>query len=39
VLSKELFSIAEPLLPADGSIVVGMAGTPTTPIFTISMNF
>ena len=39
VLSKELFSIAEPLLPADGSIAVGMAGTPTTPIFTISMNF
>ena len=39
VLSKELFNIAEPLLPADGSIAVGMAGTPTTPIFTISMTF
>jgi membrane-associated phospholipid phosphatase len=39
VLSKELFSLSEPLLPADGSIAVGMAGTPSTPIFTISMNF
>lgn len=38
-LSNELFKLTEPLLPADGSIVVGMAGTPTTPIFTISMNF
>ena len=39
LLSKELFSIAEPLLPSDGSVAVGMAGTPTAPIFTISMNF
>ena len=38
-LSSELFKLTEPILPAEGSIAVGMAGTPTTPIFTISMNF
>ncbi|MBM4178167.1 MAG: phosphatase PAP2 family protein [Ignavibacteria bacterium] len=39
VVSKELFNVAEPILPAGVGLAVGMAGTPTTPLFTISMNF
>lgn len=38
-ISKHVFDVAEPLLPADGSVAVGLSGTPTTPIFMLSMNF
>ncbi len=39
LLSNQLFKLAEPLLPTDGSIVVGMSGTQTMPILTMSMRF
>lgn len=39
LMSNELFKLAEPILPSDGSIAVGLAGTPTTPVFVVSMRF
>ena len=39
LISNELFKLAEPILPSDGSIVVGLAGTPTMPVLTVSMRF
>jgi membrane-associated phospholipid phosphatase len=39
LISNELFKLAEPILPSDGSIAVGLAGTPTMPVFTVSMRF
>jgi membrane-associated phospholipid phosphatase len=39
LLSNELFKLAEPILPSDGSIAVGLGGTPTNPVFTLSMSF
>jgi membrane-associated phospholipid phosphatase len=39
LISNKLFKLAEPFLPSDGSIAVGLADTPTMPVFTVSMRF